>query len=316
VTCRLAAAAALGALILTAQGSEGVRAASAACPRPADDEVWAPGGKVRIGGEQAYADEAPIYQTTVAGFWIDRHEVTNRQFAAFVAATGHVTRAEREGRSIVFSPPSAKELPVDPRLWWTFVSGADWRHPEGPGSDLAERENLPVVHVAFEDALAYARWAGRALPSEEEFEYAARGGAEQSLDQPAPDAANTWQGSFPVRNDQADGHAGLAPVGCYKPNGFGLNDMIGNVWEWTQSWYQPGHGAFEVGEGAPGNPSFDPAQPDARVRVIKGGSFLCAPNYCARYRPEARHAQDELTGASHLGFRTVRRAPRQAEPQR
>lgn len=277
------------------------------CPATPDDMVWVPGGAARIGSDSAYAEEAPSYETHVKGFWIDRHEVTNAQYAAFVRATGHVTEAEREGNSVVFVPPAVDQVPTAPGQWWRTVKGADWRHPEGPGSSIEGRERLPVVHVAYADALAYARWAGRSLPTEEQFEYAAGAGARETRDQPLPDQANTWQGRFPVGNDQKDGHSRLAPAGCYKPNGFGLQDMIGNAWEWTQSWYLPGH-ALDIQAGAvPGNPSFDPNQPGVRVRVIKGGSFLCAPNYCARYRPSARHAQDEGLAASHIGFRTVDR---------
>lgn len=293
-------------LLLTSMVGEGQSARSAdaiRCPAAPDDQVWVAGGAARIGSDRGYAEEGPSYATTIKGFWIDRHEVTNRQYAAFVEATGHVTQAERDGGSIVFDPPGQGQLPLEPNRWWTYVRGADWRHPEGPASDLRGRSELPVVHVAHADALAYARWKGRRLPSEEQFEYAARAGTEESLDQPGPRQANTWQGRFPAENDRADDHGGLAPIGCYDRNRFGLNDMIGNAWEWTGSWYLPGH------QSAPAlrrdNPSFDPAEPDARSRVIKGGSFLCAPNYCARYRPEARHAQNELSGASHLGFRTI-----------
>ncbi|AHE56082.1 formylglycine-generating enzyme family protein [Sphingomonas sanxanigenens] len=305
-------AAALTAVLLLAgvAGDDGSAegAGASGCPALADDEVWVAGGPAQFGSDRSYQEEAPRYAATVKGFWIDRHEVTNRQYAAFVAATGHVTQAEREGGSIVFAPPGPGMLPVAPSQWWRYVKGADWRHPEGPTSDLAGRDTLPVVHIAFADARAYADWAGRALPSEEQFEFAARAGGAESLEQPAPRKANTWQGRFPVENDAADGHRGLAPVGCYDTNALGLNDMIGNAWEWTQSWYLPGHGpTAEAGEP---NRSFDPAQPGVRARVIKGGSFLCAPNYCARYRPEARHAQAELAGASHLGFRTVARPVR------
>ncbi|MGF7148893.1 formylglycine-generating enzyme required for sulfatase activity [Sphingomonas zeicaulis] len=297
--------------LLTGMGSDGgplEGASGNGCPTLADDQVWVPGGPAQFGSDHSYPEEAPRYAAAVKGFWIDRHEVTNRQYAAFVTATGHVTQAEREGGSVVFAPPGAGALPVAPSQWWRYVQGANWRHPEGPESDLAGRGALPVVHIAFDDARAYAAWKGRALPSEEQFEFAARAGGEESPDQPAPRKANTWQGRFPAENHAADGHRGLAPVGCYDANALGINDMIGNAWEWTQSWYLPGHGATpEVG--GP-NPSFDPAQPGVRARVIKGGSFLCAPNYCARYRPAARHAQAELAGASHLGFRTVARAVR------
>ncbi|PBN41825.1 formylglycine-generating enzyme family protein [Sphingobium sp. D43FB] len=275
------------------------------CPVPPNDQLWVPGGTARFGSDQAYADEGPSYTARVRGFWIDRHEVTNAQYAAFVHATGHVTRAEKDGGSAVFDPPGPLDRPTSPDQWWRYVKGANWRHPEGPGSGLRGRDRWPVVHIAYDDALAYAQWTGRSLPNEEQFEYAARAGGAESLDQPPPDAANSWQGTFPISNDGTDGHSRLAPVGCYKANAYGLNDMIGNVWEWTGSWYQPGHQPMRAGWGTPGNPSFDPSQPDARTRVIKGGSFLCAPNYCARYRPSARHGQDETLGASHLGFRTV-----------
>jgi sulfatase modifying factor 1 len=275
------------------------------CERGGDEAIWVPAGEALIGDDRGYPEERPSYRVKVPGFWIDRHEVTNAQYARFVAATNYVTQVERQRESVVFRPPRQGERPVEPSQWWHIVKGADWRHPEGPGSDLAGRDDYPVVQLSYADALAYARWAGRSLPSEEQFERAAGGGQPDTLTQPGPDAANSWQGEFPVRNDAVDGHKGLAPVGCYKPNAFGLQDMIGNAWEWTKSWYLPGHGPMVSNEGAPDNPSFDPAQPDARTRVIKGGSFLCAPNYCARYRPAARHAQDELYAASHLGFRTI-----------
>lgn len=274
------------------------------CRAFAQDMVWIPGGKTRIGDDQGYADEGPSYETTVQGVWMDAHEVTNAQFARFVAATGYVTMAERRGEGIVFRPPGAGERPVAPGQWWKIVSGADWRHPLGSGSSIARRANWPVVQVAYVDAEAYARWAGRSLPDEEQFERAASAGTPFQRSQPAPTDANTWQGAFPTNNAAIDGYRGMAPVGCYRANAYGLYDVLGNVWEWTRSWYLPGHGAAPVG-GAPGNPSYDPNQPGVRARVIKGGSFLCTPNYCARYRSAARHANDEYAGASHLGFRTV-----------
>jgi formylglycine-generating enzyme required for sulfatase activity len=305
---KMRAAGITASLLLVASLSTAARqlpAPGLECPAPKDDQLWVPGGRTIIGNDQGYAEERPAHEASVKGFWIDRHEVTNAQFARFVEATGYVTLAETRGDGIVFRPPGPGERPTQPQQWWRIVKGADWRHPEGPDSSLNGRNDYPVVQVAYADALAYARWAGRSLPSEEQFEYAARAGAANSWDQPAPREANSWQGTFPVRNDVEDGHAGLAPVGCYHANRFGLQDMIGNVWEWTESWYLPSHQPVLIGEGTPGNPSFDPGQPDARVRVIKGGSFLCAPNYCARYRPAARHAEDEQSGASHLGFRTV-----------
>ncbi|WP_213980474.1 SUMF1/EgtB/PvdO family nonheme iron enzyme [Sphingomonas sp. dw_22] len=258
-----------------------------------------------MGSTRHYAEEGPSVRVSVTRFDIDAHEVTNRQYAAFAAATGYVTEAERPGGgAFVFSPPATPVEAPDPRLWWRYVKGANWRHPAGPDSDIAGRDDDPVVNVTYADALAYARWAGRALPSEEQFEAAARAGG-AGEEGPVPGTANIWQGGFPDTNEQRDGFYGRAPAGCFKPDADGAYDLIGNVWEWTGSWYLPTHGPIVTGDGTPGNPSFDPAQPDARVRVIKGGSFLCAANYCARYRPAARHAQDETLAASHLGFRTV-----------
>lgn len=267
------------------------------------DFITVPAGTAKIGDDRGYADERPAIAVSLAAFRIARHEVTNRDFAAFVASTGHVTTAERRGDSIVFAPPRIGAVPVSPAQWWRIVEGADWRHPEGPQSTIAGRDAFPVVHVSLDDAEAYARWKGARLPTEEEFEYAARGGARGTLgdgDQPAPDAANTWQGPFPISDLARDGHAGPAPVGCYRANGLGAHDLIGNVWEWTATPYRPGHTPGPVSSAliAPAAP---PAGQD--LRVIKGGSFLCAPNYCARYRPAARHAQARQETASHLGFR-------------
>ena len=311
---RLAPMLLLAVLLLIAFNGERLPASSGNACGAADDQVLVPGGPVRIGTLQGYPDEGPPYQATIEPFWIDRHEVTNRQYAEFVEATGHLTMAEKEGGSIVFQPPASDQPAGSPTDWWRHVEGADWRHPEGPGSDLTGRAELPVVHVAHADAIAYARWRGRGLPTEEQFEHAARAGAAESIAQPSPRKANTWQGEFPHTNSRADGHAALAPVGCYDANAYGIDDMIGNAWEWTNSWYLPTHGPLAEPVGAPSNPSFDPAQPDVRARVIKGGSFLCAPNYCVRYRPEARHAQDEAMGASHLGFRTIALATQESRP--
>ncbi|RME61615.1 MAG: formylglycine-generating enzyme family protein [Alphaproteobacteria bacterium] len=294
---------------------------------PLDDQIFIPGGTFRMGTDDGYADEGPSRQVRVADFWIDAHEVTNAQFARFVSETGYVTVAERKPRaedypdvpadklvpgSAVFVPPTDFSQGFDPLSWWRFVPGADWRHPQGPGSGIAGKDFFPVVHIAFADALAYARWAGRALPTEEQWEYAARGGLDGKTyawgDRFNPGGAamaNTWQGLFPVHDSGQDGFAGLAPVGCYPPNGYGLYDMIGNVWEWTASTYYPSH---EVPANAPA-PGYDPRQPGVPVRVIKGGSFLCAPNYCMRYRPAARHAQDTGLGTDHIGFRTVSKKP-------
>jgi formylglycine-generating enzyme required for sulfatase activity len=265
--------------------------------------IAVPAGTARIGDDRGYADERPAIAVPLAAFRIARHEVTNREFAAFVAATGHVTTAERRGDSIVFAPPRAGSIAVSPAQWWRIVDGADWRHPEGPGSGIEGREHYPVVHVSLDDAEAYARWKGARLPTEAEFEFAAQGVAGSGPgdgEQPAPDAANTWQGPFPISDLTHDGHAGPAPVGCYLANPLGAHDLIGNVWEWTVTSYRPGHTPGPASTAMIAASAFL-AEED--LRVIKGGSFLCAPNYCARYRPAARHAQARQETASHLGFR-------------
>lgn len=282
------------------------------------------GGRFRMGSDHHYPEEAPAHEAHVGDFWMDRHDVTNAQFARFVAATGYVTLAERvpdvarhpglpppmrQAGSVVFMMPDGQ----GPGRW-RYVPGANWRHPQGPGSGIEGMGNHPVVHVAYEDALAYARWLGRELPTEAQWEYAARGGldGEPYVWGPAflPQGqarANTWQGPFPARNEGADGHAGTSPVGCFAANGFGLYDMAGNVWQWTSSWYQPGHGGQARQPlrlvGADAMP--DAHMPAGPAKVIKGGSHLCAPNHCARYRPAARQGREIDSGTSHIGFRTV-----------
>jgi formylglycine-generating enzyme required for sulfatase activity len=276
----------------------------------------------------------------VDGFWVDETTVTNAEFARFVAATGYVTVAERPLDAAQY--PGAKpemlvpgglvfrmtQGPVDTsdyRNWWAWKPGAFWRQPEGPGSSIDGREDHPVVQVAYEDAEAYARWAGKMLPTEAEWECAARGGLEGAEfawgDELVPDGrhmANTWQGPFPWRNFEADGFAGTCPVRSFPPNAFGLFEVCGNVWEWTTDWWGARHAADPEKPSCCGavNPrgsamegSFDPAQPAIRIprKVVKGGSFLCAPSYCRRYRPAARHAQMVDTGMSHISFRCVRR---------
>lgn len=280
------------------------------------EQVWVPGGAFAMGAEFAYPEEGPVHQAEVAGFWIDRYEVTNRQFARFVEATGYQTLAERgssdpnlpaefqQPGSAVFMPLREGE-DYDPwQTWWRYVPGADWRHPEGPGSTIEGKEDHPVVHVAYEDALAYARWLGRELPTEEQFEYAAQSSARKSAG--GSFVSNTWQGLFPFQNLPEDGHESLAPVGCYAANALGLHDLIGNVWEWTASPYYLTH---DFGARADYPQGYDPAQPGEAVAVIKGGSYLCAANYCMRYRPEARQGQSKGLGTSHIGFRTVRNTP-------
>jgi formylglycine-generating enzyme required for sulfatase activity len=305
--------------------------------------VPVPGGRFLMGSDAHYPEEAPAHPVEVDPFAIDRHPVTNARFAAFVAATGYVTVAERPLDPAQFPGAPAENLvpgsmaftgtpgPVDLRhlsQWWTWVPGACWRHPRGPGSTVAGREEHPVVHIAAEDAEAYARWSGVDLPTEAEWEYAARGGLEGKRfvwgDEPEPPGArlaNFWHGEFPWR--AAPGYGTTTPVGAFPPNGFGLHDMAGNVWEWTADWYAARH-PEPAGSPCcvPRNPrggavrdSLDPAQPQWPVprRVIKGGSHLCADSYCLRYRPAARRPQPVDTGMSHIGFRCVVRPRRPAE---
>ena len=251
-----------------------------------------PQGAYQMGSARAYPEERPVRQMQVNAFDIDVTEVTNAQFARFIRDTGYVTSAEKiqpgfdRSGAAVFTPPD-----VNNSTWWRFVEGANWRHPEGPESSIEGRDSDPVVQVSHADAKAYADWVGRALPSEVQWEYAAKAGSQtryvwgetRTID--GVEQANTWQGAFPVQNTQDDGFLRRSPVGCYPPNRFGLYDMIGNVWEWTDTIYKQG-------EGEP-------------VYVIKGGSFLCAENYCRRYRPAARQPQEAGFPTNHIGFRTV-----------
>jgi formylglycine-generating enzyme required for sulfatase activity len=299
--------------------------------------MWIPGGAYVMGSDAHYPEEKPAHKVSVRGFWMNRHTVTNREFARFVEATGYVTSAEKPADPAQY-PGAKPELlapssvvfrrtagPVDlrnPYLWWTYVQGADWRHPQGPDSALPGFEDHPVVHVAYEDAEAYARWAEMELPTEAEWERAARGGLEGAEfawgDEFKPGGqsmANTWQGRFPWENLLEDGFEGTAPVGSFPPNGYGLFDMAGNVWEWTTDWYQE-HGAIthacctlENPRGGAPEQSLDPRTPEVKIprKVMKGGSHLCAPNYCRRYRPAARMAQPVDTSTCHLGIRLIRR---------
>lgn len=306
---------------------------------PYPDMVWIPGGTFRMGSDQHYPEEAPAHPVTVDGFWMDRHTVTNNQFREFVEATGHVTLAERAPNaadypgakpellvpaSVVFQKPLQRVDLRNHYNWWTYVPGASWRHPQGPGSSLKGLGRHPVVHVAWEDVEAYARWVGKELPTEAEWEFAARGGLDGAEyvwgDEFAPGGkqmANTWQGEFPLQNLRLDGYEWTAPVGAFPSNGYGLFDMAGNVWEWTADYYTPRHpDAADKPCCAPHNPrvtawdqSYDPAMPNIPIprRVMKGGSFLCAPNYCLRYRPAARMGQAVDTSTCHLGFRCIAR---------
>jgi formylglycine-generating enzyme required for sulfatase activity len=298
--------------------------------------TWLEGGAFAMGDDRFYPEEAPVHGVSVDGFWLDRHPVTVSEFARFVDDTGYVTVAERpldpaeypEALPELLVPGSLvfhrTEGPVDLRdvsRWWTYVPGASWRTPEGPGSSLEGREQHPIVHVAYEDAAAYAAWAGKALPSEAEWEYASRGGLESARfawgDEHFPGGrpvANTWQGEFPWQNLELDGYVGTSPVGSFPPNGYGLYDVCGNVWEWTSDFFTvtPGQGSRPCC--APRNPRVsvpDPSvaagEPGAHIprRVLKGGSHLCAPNYCLRYRPAARQGEAVDTSTGHIGFRCL-----------
>jgi formylglycine-generating enzyme len=287
---------------------------------PGAGMVLIPAGRFKMGSEDFRPEEAPVREAAVESFWIDSHDVTNAQFAKFVAETGYVTVSERAPPlalntpsvtpdadrpvglpgSWVFVQPSEIRNIDDIGQWWKFVAGANWRHPEGPGSDLKGRQNHPVVHVAFEDAEAYARWAGRTLPTEEQWEFAARGGrdgeiyvwnAEQDSDDKPQ--ANHWRGIFPILNLGSKGYKRTSPVGCFPANFYGLYDIVGNVWQWTRSSWTPDQQPLAS------------SAPHETTYTIKGGSFLCAPNFCMRYRPAARQPGDGTVGAQHIGFRTV-----------
>jgi formylglycine-generating enzyme required for sulfatase activity len=296
---------------------------------PAKGMSWVPGGAFAMGSNAFYPEERPVRRAEVEGFWIDRHPVTVAQFARFIGETGYVTTAERPldradypdadpdalvpGSLVFHKTPGPVDL-GDVRTWWRYVPGAFWRAPEGPGSTAAGRQRHPVTHIAYEDAAAYARWAGKELPTEVEWERAARGGLEGKVfawgDDLAPRGrlmANTWQGEFPWQNLLTDGYEGTSPVEKFPANGFGLYDMAGNVWEWTADDFAQPHGN--------GRPCCAPQAPltgeDERFprKVIKGGSHLCAPNYCLRYRPAARQSETVDTSTSHIGFRCVIRQP-------
>jgi len=263
------------------------------------------GGEFIFGTSLGYEEERPEVKTQIDGFWIDQAEVTVAQFAAFVKATGYVTEAEREGGGVVFGTPSVNELNQRPYAWWRYLKGANWQHPVGVGSSPIA--NHPVTLVTLADALAYAHWLGHDLPTEAEWEYAAKAGQQgASLEKEPRDAngkplANFWQGSFPLTNTIEDGNAGLAPVGCYAANGFNLYDMVGNAWEQTKDFYTPAHQQHpnQTTEVSPANPG--------QMMVVKGGSHLCGRDFCVRYRPSAREGHEANLPISHIGFRTVLR---------
>lgn len=287
--------------------------------------VWIEGGVFHMGSDDHYPEEAPVHLVAVDGFWIDRTPVTNREFARFVAVTGYLTTAERTPQpedvpgadpallvpgSLVFRQPAAAVHPDDWAAWWCYLPGASWRHPAGPESTAVE--DHPAVHVSFADALAYAAWAGKDLPTEAEWEFAARGGLDRAefawgddLTPGGMHRANTWQGRFPAENTAADGHAGTSPVTAFLPNDHGIYDMIGNAWEWTKDHYRADH--RDKTPPSCCTPSRSAAF-DTR-KVLKGGSHLCAPSYCRRYRPAARQSQTIDTSSCHIGFRCVRHEP-------
>jgi formylglycine-generating enzyme len=306
--------------------------------------VWISGGEFSMGSEgkcdgksccspSTVADALPIHRVDVDGFWMDATDVTNAEFAKFVQATGYVTIAERPptkeefpttppenlvAGSVVFSPTSTPVSLDDHLQWWSYVKGADWRHPEGPQSDLKGKENYPVVQMAYPDAVAYAKWAGKRLPTEAEWEFAARGGLSGKLytwgdefKRGGKFMANTYQGQFPVKDTGDDGFAGISPVGAFSANGYGLYDMAGNVWQWCSDWYRPDYfkqlaEAGNVTQNPQGpEMAFDPAEPNEKKRVQKGGSYLCTDQYCTRYMVGTRGKGEVNTGTNHLGFRCV-----------
>jgi formylglycine-generating enzyme len=307
---------------------------------PFDQMVWVPGGTFLMGSDNHYPEEAPTHLVRVDGFWMDQTPVTNAQFRRFVEETSYVTVAERVPNAADY-PGAKPELlvpastvfkkprqPVDMQNhynWWHLIPGADWCHPQGPHSSIQGRDKHPVVHVAWEDVQAYAGWIGKELPTEAEWEFAARGGLEGAEyawgDEFLPAGkhmANTWQGDFPYRNLLSDGFEGTSPVGVFPANGYGIYDMIGNVWEQTSDWYEDRHTVMHAcctphnPHGGDREQSYDPQQPGVWIprRVLKGGSYLCAPNYCRRYRPAARMAHAVDTGTSHVGFRCIVRPRR------
>ena len=306
-------------------------------PAPFPDMVWIPGGTFRMGSDKHYPEERPAHRVTVDGFWMDRYPVTNSRFARFVDDTQFCTFAESPpdpadypdalpemlyAGSLVFVQPAGPVDRSNISHWWQYVPGADWRHPSGVDSSNGDLGAHPVVHVTFSDAESFAGWEGKVLPTEAEWEFAARGGLDGKAfawgDEFVPgnrQMANTWQGEFPWQHASLDGYERTSPVAAFPPNGYGLYDVIGNVWEWTTDWYQPKHPREAVKACCiPKNPrgpradeSYDPAAPSTPIprKVLKGGSHLCAPNYCRRYRPAARYPQPVDTSTSHVGFRCI-----------
>jgi sulfatase modifying factor 1 len=296
--------------------------------REVDGMMWIPAGTFWMGSENGKPDEQPVHEVTIHAFWMDKTEVTNEQFKKFVDATGYVTVAERAPKKEDF-PNTPQEALVpgaltfhalpegstdDSASWWRWTPGASWRHPEGPDSTIEGREKYPVVQVAWEDAAAYAKWAEKRLPTEAEWERAARGGLDRKPyvwgDEKTPEGkwkANIWEGDFPRVNTKEDGFEGVAPVGSFPANGYGLYDMAGNVWEWCVDWYRPDYYQKSPRQDPKGpQSSFDPDEPNTPKRILRGGSFLCSDSYCSGYRPSARMKSSPDTGLAHTGFRCVR----------
>lgn len=306
----------------------------------AEGMVWVEGGTFMMGADndQAHQDEYPKHQVTVTGFYMDTHEVTNAQFLKFVEVTGYITTAEKKpdweelkeqlppgtpkpsdnvlvASSLVFTPPDQPIQLTNAGQWWSWVAGADWQHPEGPGSHIQGKDNYPVVHISWDDAVAYCKWAGKRLPTEAEWEWAARGARQdniypwgnENIDQ-GKVKANSWQGQFPNNNTQRDTFYGLSPAASFAPNDYGLHDMAGNVWEWCSDWYHAGYyQTVSAGVSNPQGPSksFDPEEPSVPKKVVRGGSYLCNDSYCSGYRVAARMKSSRDTGLSHTGFRCV-----------
>ena len=304
----------------------------ASAPVNTNEMVWIPAGTFWMGSESGQADERPLHQVTLDGIWMDKTDVTTEEFKTFTDATGYVTTAERKPDvkdfpgadpmllvpgALVFLPPRGVVSLRDPWIWWKYVPGANWRHPEGPDSDIKGREKYPVVDVSWNDAVSYAHWCGKRLPTEAEWEHAARGGLEKKSfdwgDEKVPHGrwqANIWQGSFPNQNTREDGFTGAAPVASFAANGYGLYDMAGNVWQWCADFYAPNFYANSPAKNPRGPAaSYDPDEPGVAKRVQRGGSYLCSDVYCSGYRPSARMKSTPDTGLSHTGFRCVQDGP-------
>lgn len=327
----------------TEEASESTAALTKSNTTTPEGMVWIPGGEFTMGTDdpESYEAERPAHRVRLNGYWIDVTEVTNKQFNEFVDATGYVTTAQKKPEweelkkqlppgtpkpdetvfvpgSLVFTPPSYAVSLDDYSQWWTWTPGADWKHPEGPGSDIEKRMDHPVVHVSYDDALAYCKWAGKRLPTEAEWEFASRGGREKERYSWGNDfmpagkfMANTFQGAFPAKDTGDDGYLSTSPVKTFEPNDYGLYDIIGNAWEWTSDYYNINYYAVLAKAGLTTNPKgpekpYDPREPYAEKRVTRGGSFLCADNYCVNYRPSARQGTAFDSGMSHIGFRCVK----------